>query len=474
MAVFLVLLSGVGFLRALYTLNISFPFSNEGWTAYHAADAIAGRALYSGAGRTIYNNYPPLGFYLIGYLGQVIGDTILAGRILSVIAFMALAGGVYSAARALGARRQAALFGAGVFAATFVFDYDYVGVCDPQILANAVQIWGLVCFLRAPHNTARMALAAFLFVTAFFIKHAVITQSLAAAAFIIMTDRRNAFKFIGFGLLIGLSGLALFQLTYGHSLYSQLHDPRVWWLRFALSAWGGRMPAALLPLITAIFLLRRFSKDAAVIFSVSYLFLSVILAFYFLGGAGTGGKMLFDMVIALGLCAAIGADRWGRVEPRYGQMFALCQLLPVILILSYRSVTGALPHHWLSYEAPAVRDTARDVAFLKAQKGPVLCSEPALCFWAGKDMEFDLWGYGQAVSVHVRDGHELLEAFETRRFTAMQMGRAPNFLDAPPEADPLFAAKANRAIAENYTAAFFSWTGVIYLPKPAARKTSAH
>lgn len=318
-----------------------------------------------------------------------------------------------------------------------------------------------------------MALAALLFVMAFFIKHAVIPQVLAATAFIVMTDRRNGFKFIGFGLLIGLCGLVLFELAYGHSLYSQLHDPRVWWLRFALSAWGGRMPAALLPLISAIYLLRRFSKDSAVVFSVSYLFLSVMLAFYFLGGAGTGGKMLFDMVIALGLCAAIGSDRWGRVAPRYGQLFALCQLLPVIFIVTYRGATGALPHHWLSYQAPAVRDTARDVAFLKTQEGPVLCSEPALCFWAGKDMEFDLWGYGQAVSVHVRDGHELIEAFETRRFSAMQMGRAPNLLDAPPEADPAFAAKANRAIAENYVMAFPSSNNIIYLAKPAARKTSA-
>jgi hypothetical protein len=57
---------------------------NEGWAAYHADAAMGRSALYPSRDQLITNNYPPLSFYIVGALGRLIGDTVLAGRLLSL------------------------------------------------------------------------------------------------------------------------------------------------------------------------------------------------------------------------------------------------------------------------------------------------------------------------------------------------------------------------------------------------------
>lgn len=454
-----------GLAQTLYTIAIPYPFSNEGWTAYHALNAATGQPLYPSAGSTIYNNYPPLGFYLIGGLGQSLGDTILAGRLLSIIAYLGIAAAVYAALRTMGTGRRAALFGLGVFACTFLYDYDYTGVSDPQIIANATAMAGLVMLLSAPRGIARLALAALLFAIAFFIKHSVIALPLVAGLWLLAVDRRAGLKFLGFGLLFGAAGLGLFRLAYGQNLLTLLHDPRVYWINFALWAMGGRLPAAVLPLAAMAVTAWRWRRDPHLLFCVCYLALSCALAFYFLGGAGTGGKMLFDAVIALALCAGIGLQRWHETNPKAMAWFALCQFLPVVMIIGFKAASGKLPHHWLSPASLPVTDSARDIAFLKAQKGPVLCGEPALCFRAGKPFGIDLWGYQEAVAVKVRDGHELLTMIRKRKYAALELSRPPNALGAPPEGDPVWSATVSAAIQENYRIAYTNTNGAMWVAK---------
>jgi uncharacterized membrane protein len=40
--------------------------------------------LYPSHDKLITNNYPPLSFYIVGALGWLIGDMVLAGRLLSL------------------------------------------------------------------------------------------------------------------------------------------------------------------------------------------------------------------------------------------------------------------------------------------------------------------------------------------------------------------------------------------------------
>ena len=68
--------------RASLPLEI---WGNEGWNAYHADQAMRGSGLYPPPDGLVANNYPPLSYYLIGWLGKLFGDPLYVGRAVSIL-----------------------------------------------------------------------------------------------------------------------------------------------------------------------------------------------------------------------------------------------------------------------------------------------------------------------------------------------------------------------------------------------------
>ena len=167
-------------LRALISLDLHVSFApNEGWNGFHQASAVAGGALYPPADSFLFNNYPPLSFYLGGALGLLTGDNIIAGRWIALAAFLFTAAAIAGAARALGAGWRAGLFGAFFFMANLAFDTNYVGINDLQMVGHALGTAGLWLALTGPHRTSRVAGAALLLSLALFTKHNLISQPIA-------------------------------------------------------------------------------------------------------------------------------------------------------------------------------------------------------------------------------------------------------------------------------------------------------
>src|SRR6185295_16458982 len=76
-----------GLLHVLTVLGLHVPFDpNEGWNAYFAQMAMRSGSPYPPDGGFLVNNYPPLSFYLVGAIGKLLGDNIVAGRIVSLLA----------------------------------------------------------------------------------------------------------------------------------------------------------------------------------------------------------------------------------------------------------------------------------------------------------------------------------------------------------------------------------------------------
>src|ERR1051325_290758 len=68
--------------RAFFPMEI---WGNEGWNAYHADAAMRGAAqLYPPSDGLVANNYPPLSYYVMGWLGRAFGDPLYAGRAVSI------------------------------------------------------------------------------------------------------------------------------------------------------------------------------------------------------------------------------------------------------------------------------------------------------------------------------------------------------------------------------------------------------
>jgi hypothetical protein len=71
--------------RAFYRLEINY---NEGWNVYNAQAAMQHRPLYPVKYGWTTVNYPFLSFYLVGYASRFIGDYLLTGRLISLVALL--------------------------------------------------------------------------------------------------------------------------------------------------------------------------------------------------------------------------------------------------------------------------------------------------------------------------------------------------------------------------------------------------
>src|SRR5437867_2850335 len=74
--------------------------------------------LYPSTDQLITNNYPPLSFYIVGLVGRFIGDPMLAGRLLSLVAVVAIATAIALSVRRLGGSGVAGKISAAFFVAT--------------------------------------------------------------------------------------------------------------------------------------------------------------------------------------------------------------------------------------------------------------------------------------------------------------------------------------------------------------------
>src|SRR5258708_7186090 len=112
--------------RAQFPLEIA---QNEGWNAYHADAAVGGGTLYPSPDTLIVNNYPPLSFYALGYLGRIFGDPLYVGRVLSLVSTLGLGALIGRVVLQLGGGGAGAAIGGIWFIATMARSYNrFVGM----------------------------------------------------------------------------------------------------------------------------------------------------------------------------------------------------------------------------------------------------------------------------------------------------------------------------------------------------------
>jgi hypothetical protein len=397
---------------------------NEGWNAYHTLAAMSGGALYPPPGSFLANNYPPLSYYVVGAMGWLTGDEIVAGRIVSLMSLVAVASAIFVCARRMGTGREASLFGAVWFALGLLVFTDYVGMDDPQLLGHAIAMAGFVLLLRG--NAAGAALAMTL---ALFVKHNLAALPLAALIWLALTDRKAALRFAGWGIGFGVLGLVLFRLVYGVELWSELASPRLYSLAAlrdnvtAWTVWGG----AGLAVMAALLLVRR--KDPDVALCAIYALVAVALGLAFAGGAGVDMNVWFDAAIALSFGIALALDRLPRDPHKLLAAGVYVLALVCGLALNWDDVWQRPPRAEL------------DIAFLKGHPGPALCEMLSLCYWAGKRAEIDVFNTGQAFAAGARSDTALIGEIEARRFTAMEFDSMDDFALGP---------RVKRAVLANY------------------------
>ena len=393
---------------------------NEGWNALFDTRAVVPGAgpLYPPADSFVFNNYPPLGFYLVGALGRFVfgGDMILAGRVQALVSLLGAAVVTGISVRFLGGTARA-----GIAAALFlllhmvIYFRTYVAMDDPQWLAQAIMLSGLAVLLRknglsrlaeGEVPVAGIAGAALLMVAGGFVKHNLIGLPLAVTLWLAVYNRRAAAVWVlAAGLGLGL-GAGVTAMLFGQVAFADiLHHRRVF--RAHLWAHGFQHIAPMLPMAaTAALLLRREwptsspTSRAAIVFLCQFAVIAGVTGILQRLGEGVYYNAQFETLVAI--CLAFGLALtpvlaapvmvYGRkAGPVALAMFAA---LPLI---------GAWPWHLLPAWDDIADRFAREaawqpvIAHVAGAPGPAGCIIMSVCWWAGKPSEVDVFNLTQSV-----------------------------------------------------------------------------
>ena len=431
----------VGLIHTASVVGLHVPFDpNEGWNAYFAQRAMQTGSPYPPDGGFMINNYPPLSFFIIGSLAHTLGDAIVVGRIVALLALGFCTLAIADAAREMGCDRTQGTFAALLFVACVMLTSDYAGMNDPQLLGHAISLFGLVVALREPRGPSAMVVSALLCVLALFVKHNLVFLPLSLAFWLLLVDRRCASTFIVSGVIFSLIGLGLFRTAFGTTLFHQIASPRVYAFSNITVAARNWLPWATMPLCGAVLLFAIGRRDRFAGFTLIYVVVSVIGGILLSGGAGVDANALFDADIALALCAGLLLD---RLENRWWSgWLALAYVISLAWLL--RGVDGDWTSraYWYRPLNDDRKIAAAEISLLRSEPNPVLCEMLSLCYWAGRQAEVDVFNIDQAIRAGARPDTQLVRQIDAKRFSLIELESLKPF--------PL-SGGVEQALLRNYT-----------------------
>lgn len=403
--------------------------SGEGWNAFHAQRALSDAALYPPLSALTSNNYPPLSFYLVGFFGRAVDDNVIAGRAVSLVSLLAIGLGIGAVVRRMTGSSAAASFSGLLFigyAATQL--ENYVAMNDPQWLAHAIMMPGLVLFLASRQRRALFVFSLAFFLLAGLVKHNLIALPLALTLWLLLGRRPG--RALWLGSAAGLLAAALLGLyaAFGPEFFEALlaaprvYDPSV--IALKLNAW--LTPALLLFGACAVLVALDRNEPRTQLVTL-YVVVAAVFGAAISGGAGVGYNAMFDVIIGLSIAAGLAVHRVGTVrragadgsEARVGAGVVMLVLSLVVLV----AAPASLLKGWWAIQRVEKDEkaVAADLAFLARHPGPAMCEEAALCYWAGKTFDADVFNLGQKLRTGAIAEERIGELLDAHHFAVIQL-----------------------------------------------------
>src|SRR5712691_3471972 len=379
--------------RAQFPIEIA---QNEGWNAYYADAAVGGGTLYPSPDTLIVNNYPPLSFYALGYLGKIFGDPLYVGRVLSLLATLGLGVLIARVVREIGAGWAGAALAGLWFVATMARSYNrFVGMNDPQLAGQLVMVAALLWFLVRDKAGKSAEPPILLMALAGFWKHNIIAVPATVLLWLLLRDGRRALRPAAIGIAAAAAGLAICVAVYGDVFLANLLTPRPHRLMRAISGIGRSQ--WILPAL-ALWAIWAWSERRTFAARFTALYVGIAFAAFLLQWTGEDilDNAQFDLVIATAIGIGMAFERIGATDfaKRFGVEAARAT---VVLILVLRLVATARIEPFLILFDPAYRaqfyahaQAARqEAARIAAIPGPIACDYKVICRMAGKPFVYD-------------------------------------------------------------------------------------
>ncbi len=402
---------------------------NEGWNAYHQMRAIGGEALYRFDSPYVFNNYPPLSFYVVGVLGEGFGGPVLAGRMVSIVSVLGVAVLLGLAVRDMGGRAiDGVLAGACWVCFLVVTAHNYIGMNDPQMLGHLLMAAGLAVYVRNPSRPSRLFVALLCFWLALLVKHTLLAIPLAVGIDLLFRSPRLAGRvFAAAAALSVLTALALYGL-YGAAFFEQLLAPREFSVvRAAIQTieFLVRVQVPLVFVAASLTLFHRGRHERLVLVSLG---LGLALGVVYSGGAGTSLNVFFDVLIALALGAGLIAARASTLFRHERLGWRRCAMLMLAGFVAFAPALAVPRLVWQSVASiggqagERERAFAADIAFARSVEGPTICNSLLVCFTLGRPFLFDPFNSYQAMMLGRVSAEPLLDDLRSGRIALVQIG----------------------------------------------------
>jgi len=434
---------------------------NEGWNAYHAEAVFSERPLYPAADALFPNNYPPLSFVLIAWLARGLGDPIRVGRLLSVAALFVIAVEIGWLARLATGSTRLGGFAAFLFVALMGACFgDYVGMNDPQLMAHALMLGGLV-LVAGGQSWLRLAGAALLIGVGGLVKHSPVALPLAITGWLFGRDRRAFGRWLAVSAGVVVAALAALLLPYGTIAFESILRPRPASLRIAAGVSPGWLAGLSAPLALALLAAQPAWRDRLARLLLLYGALALGVGFALTTGEGVSYNAYFDLLIALCLLGAflLRTVQLAPADARLAPAWVLALGMLIWPLLEAPHALLGLGPRILELEASETA-TLEDVGYLTSSAGPCLCETLTLCFWAGKPAEVDLFNSRQDFRSGLVEEEKLLARIARGEFAVVQLTGIWKDRD-----DNQVSAQLARELLRHYVVDRVSTNGVFLRPR---------
>ena len=456
------------FSRAFQLSEISY---NEGWNVYNTQKVAEHQPLYPSTYDWTTVNYPALSFHLVAWLGKITLDYLFTARMLS-LAGLCLSG-VFAGliVRHITRSKLAAWFSGLFLIETFcTAAKDYVGVDDPQILAQVIFLAGFYVYLRGNRKGYALDLTALLFVVGGNIKHNLIEFPLAVLLDLLFTSPRKAVRFAAAGSLMAAVSVVLTSRIDGAAYVSCLLAPRGYSVQHTVGIIEYLWPPFLLPAVAALWVVWREWKNPSLRLLVLLLFCALAVDTFFCGGSGITVNAMFGLILAIILLTGVF---WAKLPSRpLGSFIALpsAAVCAIFFLWMAGPMLRSQNNNWRTDRAieqsrENERNFAAETAILRHQPGPALCESLLLCYYAGKPYVYDPFNATRFIDMGRLDANVIVDRLRKQEYGAIQLDRNVEYDLRQGPAEIRFAPPILRAIQQYYCVGLATKIGIVYVPR---------
>ncbi len=394
---------------------------NEGWNIYAAQRVAQHQSIYPATYQWTTVNYPMLSFALMASLHRFTHEYLFTGRIVSLLSLLACGFLVATCVRLLGGSLNSAilagLFCVAVFCASL---NEYVGVDDPQILANAVFLLGLALYLYRRRSLGVLTLSAFAFTVAISIKHSPIEFVLAVMIDLAIASLSLATWFAACGLTFGTISFALHLHYGGRGFLLQVLAPRAYTASAILDRLRDVFGPLLVPVGLALVAAYAIRHDPRRRILSILMVTSLVVGGFFAGGHGVSVNCLFGGVFTMCMLLALLWDRSARAVASPVLHAYAPAVLFLWLLIPMGINEGLNPAAALRAAISQSNNFQRETELIRERPGPALCESLLACYEAGKPFIYDPFNATRLIAAGKLDPSPLLKEISSRQIPVIQ------------------------------------------------------